>query len=183
MEKKILDGIVSKSINGIHKELMEFKGVLFLGIILDSTTGEPKLLEYNTRFGDPEIQSISMRLNSDFLSAAHSVATNNLAYVDIKFDEFKKSICLVLATQGYPEKYPQNTIISDLEDFNKDDELFIFHAATYLEKGIVKTNGGRVLSIVATDLSFAECREKVYTAAKKINWKEKYFRTDIGLFL
>jgi len=97
--EKIIDNIVNKSIRGIQEELLEFKGVLFLGIMVDKITGEPKLLEYNTRFGDPEIQSISMRLKSDFLSAAHSVATNNLAYSEIKFSDIKKSNLLNFSNQ------------------------------------------------------------------------------------
>ena len=183
LERKIIDDIVIKSVEGIQKELLEFKGVLFLGIMVDEITKEPKLLEYNTRFGDPELQSISMRLNSDFLSIAHSVASNNLAYSDIKFNESQKSICLILATQGYPENYPKNTIINNLDDFGKSDNLFIFHAATYKEEGLVKTNGGRVLSIVASGDDYEICRKKVYEIANQIDWKEKYFRPDIGLSL
>ena len=183
LEKKIIDNIVNKSIRGIQEELLEFKGVLFLGIMVDKITGEPKLLEYNTRFGDPEIQSISMRLKSDFLSAAHSVATNNLAYSEIKFSDIKKSICLILATKGYPDDYPKDTIINNLEEFDKEEDLFIFHAATYYDKGLVKTNGGRVLSIVASGDNYINCRNKVYEVAEKINWKEKYYRPDIGLLL
>ena len=183
LEKKIIEDIVIKSVDGIQKELLEFKGVLFLGIMVDELTNEPKLLEYNTRFGDPEIQSISMRLDSDFLSTAHSVATNNLAYSDVKFNSTRKSICLILATRGYPEEYPRDTVINNLEDINQSEDLFIFHAATYQEEGIVKTNGGRVLSIVATGNNYQYCRNKVYEVAERINWKEKYFRPDIGLLL
>jgi len=181
LEKKIIDNIVLRSVEGIQKELIEFKGVLFLGIMVDEVTKEPKLLEYNTRFGDPEIQSISMRLTSDFLSLVHSVATNNLAYSDIKFNEFEKSICLILATQGYPENYPKNTIINNLDSFNGSEDFFIFHAATYQDEELVKTNGGRVLSIVASGDDYETCRKKVYEVANKIDWKEKYFRSDIGL--
>ena len=183
LEENIINNIVKKSVQGIQNELIEFKGVLFLGIMIDESTGEPNLLEYNTRFGDPEIQSISMRLNSDFLSTAHAVATNNLKYSDIEFDDKKKSICLVLATNGYPDNYPKDTIISNLKDFDKEKDLYIFHAATYMEKKLIKTNGGRVLSVVASGDDYKECRKKIYEVAQKINWKEKYYRPDIGLIL
>lgn len=181
LENKILKNIVHQTVEGIHKESLEFKGVIFLGIIIDKDTNEPKLLEYNTRFGDPEIQSISMRLKSDFLAIAHSVSCNKLEYAEIDFYDSKKAICLVLATQGYPNNYPNGTVIKNLEKFKNNDLFYIFHAATYKENGEIKTNGGRVLSLVSMGENFIDCRVKVYEVANEIDWNEKYFRSDIGL--
>jgi phosphoribosylamine--glycine ligase len=140
----------------------------------------PFLLEYNTRFGDPEIQSISLRLESDFLSTLHATATKNLSYANINFIPNKKSICLILATQGYPDDYPKNTIIDNLNNFENTEDFYIFHAATKLENNKVLSSGGRVLSIVSMNDSYFKCREKVYEIASKIEWEYKYFRRDIG---
>ncbi|MAV81978.1 MAG: phosphoribosylamine--glycine ligase [Pelagibacteraceae bacterium] len=181
LENKIITKIVEPTVKGIHKKSLVFNGVIFLGIIVDNLTSEPKLLEYNTRFGDPEIQSISMRLKSDFLVTAHSVSTNKLSYANIKFYDNQKAICLVLATKGYPNSYPKGTVIRNLEKFKNDESFFIFHAATVKENNQITTNGGRVLSLVAINEDYEGCRNKVYKIADEIDWKEKYFRLDIGL--
>ena len=140
----------------------------------------PYLLEYNTRFGDPEIQSISLRLNSDFLSLAHATATKNLEYANIEFDNDKKSICLILATSGYPDQYPKDTLIKNLNEFSNNDQFYIFHAATKKNGQNILSNGGRVLSLVAMGNTYEECRNKVYQIAEEIDWDHKYYRKDIG---
>jgi phosphoribosylamine--glycine ligase len=179
LEQRIQNQIVLKTINGLKRDDIEFQGVLFFGIMVDQDNN-PFLLEYNTRFGDPEIQSISLRLKSDFLSTLHATATKNLGYANIKFVSNKKSICLILATQGYPDDYPKNTIIDNLNKFENTEDFYIFHAATKLENNRVLSTGGRVLSIVSLNDSYSECREKVYEIANKIEWENKYFRGDIG---
>ena len=179
LEQKIQTQIVLKTINGLKRDNIEFQGVLFFGIMVDQDKN-PFLLEYNTRFGDPEIQSISLRLKSDFLSTLHATATKNLGYANIKFVSNKKSICLILATRGYPDDYPKNTIIDNLNNFENTEDFYIFHAATKLENNKVLSTGGRVLSIVSLNDSYYECRKKVYEIANKIEWENKYFRGDIG---
>ena len=179
LEQRIQNQIVLKTINGLKRDDIEFQGVLFFGIMVDQDNN-PFLLEYNTRFGDPEIQSISLRLKSDFLSTLHATATKNLGYANIKFVSNKKSICLILATRGYPDDYPKNTIIDNLNNFENTEDFYIFHAATKLENNKVLSTGGRVLSIVSLNDSYSECREKVYEIANKIEWENKYFRGDIG---
>ena len=177
--KKIQSEIIEKTISGLSKDKIYFQGVLFFGIMVDKNNN-PYLLEYNTRFGDPEIQSISMIMNSDFLSLAHAVATKNLEYANIEFFHDKKSICLILATSGYPDNYPKDTIIKNLHDFSNDDQFYIFHAATKKIGQNILTNGGRVLSLVAMGNTYEECRKKVYQIAQLINWDYKYYRKDIG---
>ena len=179
LEQKIQNQIVLKTINGLRSDNIEFQGVLFFGIMVDQDNN-PLLLEYNTRFGDPEIQSISLRLKSDFLSTLHATATKNLAYANVNFISNKKSICLILATQGYPNDYPRDTIIDNLNSFENTEDFYIFHAATKLENNKVLSNGGRVLSIVSLNESYSECRKKVYEIASEIEWENKYFRRDIG---
>ena len=119
-------------------------------------------------------------MNSDFLSLAHAVATKNLEYANIEFFHDKKSICLILATSGYPDNYPKDTIIKNLHDFTNDDQFYIFHAATKKIGQNILTNGGRVLSLVAMGNTYEECRKKVYQIAQQINWDYKYYRKDIG---
>ena len=175
----IQEEIVKKTINGLKQDNIAFQGVIFFGIIVNEYN-QPYLLEYNTRFGDPEIQSISLRVKSDFLSLLHSAATKNLKYAKIEFYENKKSICLILATKGYPENYPENTEIRNISKFENNDDFYIFHAATKLIDNKIFSNGGRVLSIVASGSDYQECRKKVYEIADMIDWPEKYYRSDIG---
>ena len=175
----IQEEIVKKTINGLKHDNIAFQGVIFFGIIVNEYN-QPYLLEYNTRFGDPEIQSISLRVKSDFLALLHSTATKNLKYSRIEFYENKKSICLILATKGYPENYPKNTEIRNISKFENNDDFYIFHAATKLIDNKIFSNGGRVLSIVASGNDYLECRKKVYEIADMIDWPEKYYRSDIG---
>ena len=179
LEDTIQKQIIEKTIIGLKKDNIKFQGVIFFGIMVDDN-GSPFLLEYNTRFGDPEIQSISLRIKSDFLSLLHATATNNLKYANIDFIPFKKSICLILATKGYPDDYPKDTTLNNLNNFENSEDFYIFHAATKMNDGKIFSTGGRVLSIVSLDESYSKCREKVYEVADKIDWEFKYFRKDIG---
>lgn len=179
LEDKINNQIVKKTIDGLQKEKINFQGVIFFGIMVDNLN-QPYLLEYNTRFGDPEIQSISLRLKSDFLHLIHASATKNLSFANLEFYQNKKSICLILATKGYPENYPKNTEIRNISKFENNDDFYIFHAATKLIDNKIFSNGGRVLSIVASGNDYLECRKKVYEIADMIDWPEKYYRSDIG---
>tara|TARA_Y100000996_G_scaffold412722_1_gene399462 strand:- start:1102 stop:2364 length:1263 start_codon:yes stop_codon:yes gene_type:complete len=179
LEKKINSQIVQKTIDGLKIDNIDFQGVIFFGIMVNNQN-EPYLLEYNTRFGDPEIQSISMRLKSDFLQLMHATATKNLRYANIEFYTNKKSICLILATKGYPDRYPKKTVIKNLNYFENSEDFYIFHAATVKENNQVLSIGGRVLSIVSLQDDYKSCKEKVYEVAEKIDWDYKYYRSDIG---
>ena len=114
------------------------------------------------------------------MSLAHATATKNLEYANIKFDSDKKSMCLILATIGYPDNYPKDTHIKNLSEFPNDDHFYIFHAATKKIGENILTNGGRVLSLVAIGSTYEECRNKVYQIAEEIDWDQKYYRKDIG---
>ncbi len=179
LEDKIINEIVKKTIDGLQKEMINFQGVLFFGIMVNKFN-QPYLLEYNTRFGDPEIQSISLRLKSDFLQMIHATATKNLSFADVEFYQNKKSICLILASKGYPDNYPNNTHINNLKEFENSDEFYIFHAATKIQNNQVLANGGRVLSIVSMKDTYADCREEIFRVAEEIDWEFKYYRKDIG---
>ena len=179
LEDKINNQIVKKTIDGLQKEKISFQGVIFFGIMVDNLN-QPYLLEYNTRFGDPEIQSISLRLKSDFLHLIHASATKNLSFANLEFYQNKKSICLILASKGYPEDYNKNTHIKNLNEFENSDNFYIFHAATKIQDNKVLANGGRVLSIVSLKNYYADCRKEIFDVAEKIDWEFKYYRKDIG---
>lgn len=179
LEEKIQKNIVDRTIEGLKKDKIDFQGVIFFGIIVDEFNN-PFLLEYNTRFGDPEIQSISMRLKTDFLPLVHATATKSLKYANLEFYDDKKSVCLILATQGYPDSYPKETEIKNLYDFKNVKDFYIFHAATKINNDKILTTGGRVLSLVSLGDTYLECRSKVYEVASKIDWSHKYYRKDIG---
>ena len=121
-----------------------------------------------------------MRLKTDFLPLVHATATKSLEYANLEFYDDKKSVCLILAAQGYPDSYPKETEIKNLHDFKNENDFYIFHAATKINNDKILTTGGRVLSVVSLGDTYLECRSKVYEVASKIDWSHKYFRKDIG---
>ena len=169
--EKIQSQIIEKTINGLQKDMIDFQGVIFFGIMVNKFN-QPYLLEYNTRFGDPEIQSISMRLKSDFLQLIHATSTKNLSFANLEFYQNKKAICLILASKGYPENYPKDTHIKNLNEFENSEDFYIFHAATKTQNNQILANGGRVLSLVAIGSTYEECRNKVYQIAEEIEWDQ-----------
>ena len=171
-KKEILDPFMK----GLKQENMDYKGVIFIGLMIDDN--KPKVLEFNVRFGDPETQSILLRLDTDLFDIMYATANKSLSNVDVKWKE-EHAGCLVLASHGYPDKYEKGKVI---EGLNKvDDDIIIFHAGTAIKDGKVVTNGGRVLNICALGSSLQEVREKVYKAAKIVDFEGKYYRNDIGL--
>ena len=154
-----------------------FQGILFFGIMV--TENGPKVIEYNVRFGDPECQSIVRKVKSNFLDILYNTATNKLKEVkSIVNNNF--SVCVILASKGYPERFETNLEIKNIEKANKVKGVIIFHCGTKLEDKKIFSNGGRVLAITAVDSNFLKAREKVYKALKIINWKHGFFRNDIG---
>lgn len=162
--------------NGLKQENMDFRGVIFIGLMIKD--GYPKVLEFNVRFGDPETQSILLRLDSDLYDIMEAVAEKKLNTIDVKWKENHVG-CLVLASAGYPNKYEKGKVITGLNDVN--DDIVVFHAGTAFKDGNVVTNGGRVLNICAEGKDLDDVRCKLYQAAEKINFEGKYFRKDIGL--
>ena len=162
--------------NGLKQENMDFRGVIFIGLMIKD--GYPKVLEFNVRFGDPETQSILLRLDSDLYDIMEAVAEKKLNTIDVKWKENHVG-CLVLASVGYPNKYEKGKVITGLDDVN--DDIVVFHAGTAFKDGNVVTNGGRVLNICAEGKDLDDVRCKLYQAAEKINFEGKYFRKDIGL--
>ncbi|MGL5257376.1 MAG: phosphoribosylamine--glycine ligase, partial [Proteocatella sp.] len=166
--------VLKPFLSGIKSEKLDFRGIVFIGFMIGSNG--IKVLEFNTRFGDPETQSVLQRLETDLLEIMEHTSEGRLDQIDIEFND-KKVITLVLASGGYPEAYQKGYEIKGLTSV-KDAELF--HAGTLNKAGKIVTNGGRVLSITASETSFEAAYEKVYRAAKEIEFKDKFYRKDIS---
>ena len=160
---------------GLKADQMDYRGVVFIGLMIENK--QPKVLEFNVRFGDPETQSIMLRLDSDLYDIMVACATKTLKDVEVKWND-EHVACLVLASGGYPGSYPKGLEIKHLDEV---EDCVIFHAGTANKDDKLVTNGGRVLNICATGNSLEEVREKVYKAAKIIDFDGKFYRNDIGL--
>lgn len=171
-KKDILDPFMA----GLKADHMDYRGVVFIGLMIENN--KAKVLEFNVRFGDPETQSILLRLDSDLFDIMYAVSTGTLDQVDVKWKN-EHVACLVLASGGYPGSYAKGKVITGLDDV--DDDIIVFHAGTAFKDNDIVTSGGRVLNICALGSSLEDTREKVYKAAKVIDFEGKYYRNDIGL--
>ena len=177
LDKKILDKIIKPTLKALNNMNTKFKGFLYAGlIIIDS---EPYLIEYNVRMGDPECQTILPRLKTNFFKIIEAVINEKLEQVNIDWNN-NKSLSIVLCANGYPENYENNKEITNLDKINLTENEFIFHAGTIIDKSKIFSNGGRVLNFVAQSKSFKKSREIVVDLIKKINWKNGFYRKDIG---
>lgn len=177
MAEKIQKNVIEKTIHSMKQEGVPFKGFLYAGIMIHD--GEPYVLEYNARMGDPECQPILMRMSSDlyeYLLASYRGSLSLLPPISWKN---QTAVCVVLASRGYPDTYPKNESITGLDSVN-DDKTMVFHAGTKLENNQVLTNGGRVLGVTALGASLDVAISNAYSAVQKINWPSKYCRMDIG---
>lgn len=169
--------IYQPTIDAMKAEGRDFVGILFVGLML--TEDGPKVLEYNARFGDPEAQVVLPRLKNDLLEVFEACIDGRLDEIDLSFEE-DAAVCVILASEGYPEHYEKGFEIKGLDLFEDKDDYIIFHAATKNENGHILTNGGRVLGVTALGKDLKEARAKAYKATEKINFQNKYMRTDIG---
>ncbi len=177
MDEVIQKDILEPFMNGLKEDNMDYRGVVFIGLMIENN--QAKVLEYNVRFGDPETQSILLRLDSDLFDIMYAVSTQTLDQIKIEWKD-EHVACLVLASGGYPGKYQKGFVIQGLD--RVDDDIIVFHAGTsFNEQGDVVTNGGRVLNICALGSNLEETRKKVYKAAEVIDFEGKYYRKDIGL--
>ena len=155
----------------------DFVGIMFVGLIL--TEKGPKVLEYNARFGDPETQVVLPRMKNDIIDVMEACVNGTLDKVTLEFED-NAAVCVVLASNGYPEAYEKGKVITGFENFEGKDDYFVFHAGTKkTEEGIV-TNGGRVLGVTALGADLKEARAKAYEATAWIDFSNKYMRNDIG---
>ena len=173
---EIQEKIIDKTIHAMRDEGFEFKGFLYAGIMIKD--GIPYVLEYNVRMGDPECQPILMRLDSDlydYLHASYEGKLNELPEISWKN---QYSVCVVLASKGYPSSYPTGDEITGFENLSSD--AFVFHAGTKKQDDKIKSNGGRVLGVTALGSSLEDAINNAYDACNHIRWTNKYHRTDIG---
>ncbi len=170
--------IYQKTVDAMRAEGREFKGIIFFGLML--TAEGPRVLEYNARFGDPETQVVLPRMKNDLVDVFEACVDGILDQVELEFED-NAAVCVVLASDGYPEKYEKGFPISGLEAFDGKKDYFVFHAGTKKGKnGQILTNGGRVLGVTATGKDLKEARRKAYEATGWISFENKYMRTDIG---
>jgi phosphoribosylamine--glycine ligase len=174
IKEKVEKEILKPLIKGLKDDGLDYKGVIFIGLMIKD--GQPKVLEFNVRFGDPETQVVLTRLETDLVEIVESILDKKLKAQEIKWSD-KKSVCVVLASGGYPEKYENGKIIEGLE---KVEDCIIFHAGTKLQDDNIVTNGGRVLGVVAVKDTMKEAREAAYKNVDKINFDGKQYRKDIG---
>lgn len=171
--------IYQATVDAMKAEGRPFKGVIFFGLML--TPDGPKVLEYNARFGDPEAQVILPRLENDIVDVFEACIDGTLDQVDLKFDNDRATVCVILASDGYPVEYKKGFPIEGLEKFKGKDDYYVFHSGTkFNENGQIVTNGGRVLGVTATGKDLKEARKKAYEATEWISFENKYMRHDIG---
>ena len=169
--------IYQASMDAMKAEGRDFVGVMFFGLML--TENGPKVLEYNARFGDPEAQVVLPRMKNDIIDVMEACIDGKLDQIDLEFED-NAAVCVVLASEGYPEKYEKGKLISGLETFEGKEGYYVFHAGTkQTEEGIV-TNGGRVLGVTAKGKDLKEARANAYAATEWISFENKYKRNDIG---
>ena len=171
--------IYQPTVDAMKAEGRPFKGIIFSGLML--TEDGPKVLEYNARFGDPEAQVVLPRLENDIIEVFEACIDGTLDQVDLKFDNDRATVCVILASDGYPVEYKKGYPISGLEKFKGLDGYYVFHSGTkFDENGQIVTNGGRVLGVTANGATLKEARENAYKAAEWVNFENKYMRHDIG---
>ncbi len=170
--------IYQPTVDAMAAEGREFKGVIFFGLML--TPNGPRVLEYNARFGDPETQVVLCRMKNDIIDVIEACIDGTLDKIDLQFED-NAAVCVVLASDGYPEKYDKGFEITGLENFDGRDDYFCYHAGSkFNENGAIVTNGGRVLGVTAKGDSLLEARAKAYEATEWVSFANKYMRKDIG---
>lgn len=177
VDKFCKEHVYQKTMDAMKAEGRDFTGILFCGLML--TPDGPRVLEYNARFGDPEAQVVLPRMKNDIIDVMEACIDGKLDEVELEFDE-QAAVCVVLASDGYPERYDKGFVIDGLDTFKDKEGYYVFHAGTkQTDKGIV-TNGGRVLGVTAKGKTLVEARANAYKATEWIQFENKYMRHDIG---
>tara|TARA_B100001123_G_scaffold6767_1_gene8476 strand:+ start:34 stop:1296 length:1263 start_codon:yes stop_codon:yes gene_type:complete len=177
LDQKIIDKIIKPTLKGLNEMGSKFKGFLYAGLMI--VKNEPYLIEYNVRMGDPECQTILPKLKTDINDIFIACCKNNLSSIDIDWHE-EKSLCIVVCSKGYPDKYESNVLIENIEKIYLDKKEFIYHAGTKNNLKKIYSNGGRVLNFVVLSNDFKISRERAIKLIEKLNWSNGFYRKDIG---
>ena len=177
LDKKIISKIIKPTIKGLKEIGTDYKGFLYAGLMI--IDNEPYLIEYNVRMGDPECQTILPKLKSDLLEIFLSCCNENLKEKKIEWNN-KKSLCDVLCSKGYPDKFKKNILINDLDKIIFRKNEYCYHAGTTIVEKKIYATGGRVLNFVCLSESFLEARTKVIDSINSLNWNNGFYRKDIG---
>ena len=177
LEKKILEKIIKPTLKGLTELGNTYKGFLYAGLMIKDN--EPFLVEYNVRMGDPECQIILPKLKSDLITIILACIEGRLAETKIDWNH-KKSLCVVLCSNGYPDNYDKNIVIDNLSKLDIDDDNFIFHAGTIKNKNQILSIGGRVLNFISISDDFLLARNNIHKNLEKLNWDKGFYRKDIA---
>ncbi len=177
VKERVMNKIMLPAISGLRAEGIKYKGVLYAGLMVKN--GFPYVLEFNCRFGDPETQPVLMRLDSDLVDICLAIVKERLSEIEIKWRP-EASVCVVLASKGYPDKYDKGKVITGLDKLKGKEDLFVFHAGTAFNNGDIITSGGRVLGVTALGRDIREARQRVYDAINNIHFDGMHFRRDIA---